>query len=317
MSHGQGAGNRGRKGGLERLRELLAVLGSLDDANDEVSPTALASRFDISEDQAKRLIYLLTTASDESGSWLPLYLTDEEGVALCSSDSTRGRPCRLTISETMALMSALDQIGVPTSDPARMAVSHSMVTPGVDQEEVERLMAPQGHPSTARDLDVCAKAILDGKVISMSYRGTADAEPRVRRIACHRVRHEEGTWYVDATDMDSGGERTFRLDRMGNVTREDMMARPATPESATHSRTLTVEFDDVRYLDSLAWPGLRVTSRTDGHVTAEIPYYGGDWLPRHIAACGGTARADDEQVMAQVRRIAMDELTRARPATSR
>ena len=64
------------------------------------------------------------------------------------------------------------------------------------------------------------------------------------------------------------------------------------------ARTVTVTLHDAHYLDLLNWKRLEVISRQDGVVTARVPYFGGMWLPRMIAACAGTATTNDPEVNA-------------------
>lgn len=69
------------------------------------------------------------------------------------------------------------------------------------------------------------------------------------------------------------------------------------------SRAVEITFSDRRYLDLLPWHDLRVARvGEDGSVIARTEYYGGMWLPRMIAACGGAARTTD----AEVTRLAAD-----------
>lgn len=70
-------------------------------------------------------------------------------------------------------------------------------------------------------------------------------------------------------------------------------------------------FGDERYLDLLAWHDLRVTTGPGTvPVEAETPYYGGSWLPRMVAACGGTVRCDDAEVMGRAEAYAREQLSR-------
>jgi proteasome accessory factor C len=43
-------------------------------------------------------------------------------------------------------------------------------------------------------------------------------------------------------------------------------------------------------------------------VTANIPYFGGLWLPRRLAACGGTVDVEDNEVRGMMLRYARERL---------
>ena len=130
-------------------------------------------------------------------------------------------------------------------------------------------------------------------VLPVSRRwGRAGAPPQLR-AARHQSRD---SWYLDAHDLDREGERTFRLDRMEEVEQGPRTTEPKKCEKNAR-REVDITFGDPHYLDLLPWHGLRVTGNgEDGSVSARIDYYGGMWLPRMIAACGGTARTADPEV---------------------
>ena len=64
-------------------------------------------------------------------------------------------------------------------------------------------------------------------------------------------------------------------------------------------------FADERFLTLLPWHGLTVEGRgEDGLMRARVAYYGGDWLVRMLAACGGAATTDDPELAERVRAYA-------------
>ena len=112
------------------------------------------------------------------------------------------------------------------------------------------------------------------------------------------LRNADGVWYLDAYDPSRQGERVFRLDRMTDVLIAPAEELPPEPRQTSPEREVRITFRDRHYLELLAWPGLHV-ERDDGSVVVtRIPYYGGEWLPRRIAACAGAAFTSDGEVKA-------------------
>jgi proteasome accessory factor C len=299
------------------------MLGSLTDEGDAISPEVLTDRLGVDPQDASLLIYLLLTASSDSDVQLPLFEEDGD-VGLLWAGGARGRALRLTMGETFALESALDEVGVPADDETRRTLERSLAPTALDLEavvdEVERTLAPLGHPSVATTLSTCSKALVQGKALDFSYQGTADREARRRHVMPRGLRRQDDSWFVDGVDTDSGLSRTFRTDRMTDV-RLDATARadasvgadiqtPATP-------TVTLRFSDESYLETLDWPGLVVTGRGTHGLTATMPDFGGEWLPRHVAACSGTVTTDDAGLATRVRAVARDALTRGSAASRR
>ena len=74
-------------------------------------------------------------------------------------------------------------------------------------------------------------------------------------------------------------------------------------------RTVEITFSDPRYVDMLPWHGLRdLHQGGDSEMVGNIDYFGGMWLPRMVAACGGAVTADDADVNALAKGYARSQL---------
>ena len=298
----------GRKGSEELTRTLLALLGALDSEGDTITADAVASRLGISREKALRHIEMLCTVTNEQGTYLPLYISDDGSeVTLAFDGELRGRPCRLTVAETRAIAHALDRIGLATDDPTRVALRSSFSANPADDGDVSRFLAGDGGPEETEAISVCAQALLDGVALSFPYRGVEDPMPRRRTVEPERLRHSGSHWYLDGYDLDRGGERSFRLDRMGTPSVTDALPPSLEPREPVE-RDVELRFADRTYLDVLDWPDLHDLHEDDGVLVGSIPYYGGEWLVRRIAACGGSVTTDDFALAAQVRVWAMRTL---------
>lgn len=308
-SRRQGAG---RKGGLQEARELVAIISSLDHAGDSIDVTTIARRLGISEREARLRMDLILSAGGDGAAALPLAERGAGRLSLEGGAHNHARRLRLTRSETVAVQAALDRMGIPADAPLRRRIAASLAPSGPsagpgDAQMAQTLDGGAGAgcstgaadaPRVAEAILQCSRAISQLGMIDFTYQGISDSAPRRRHVDPQGLRNTDGAWYLDAYDPSRRGNRVFRLDRM-----EDVRAVPAEevspePQGDIGARTVRITFHDRRYLDLLAWPGLRV-ERDDGTVVhARIPYYGGEWLPRRIAACAGTAHASDGEVNA-------------------
>ena len=155
-----------------------------------------------------------------------------------------------------------------------------------------------------------AQALVRREDLSFSYRKSPDAAAEERLVRPEGLRHEDGSWYLDALDLGRRARRTFRLDRMEGARGVAARGPLARAEAeAGGGREVRISFSDPSYLDLLPWHDLRVERTADG-VQGVTPYYGGMWLPRMLAACGGTATTDDAEVAALARSYARGQLGR-------
>lgn len=293
----------GRHGALDESRELVALVASLSEAGDALAVEAVSARLGVSAERARKLLSLVMSSSVGDAAGLPLVEDGTDEVSLLRDEGMRGRAVRLTRSEALALAAALDRIGVGRDDPAREAVEAALFSSPVDERQVERLLGAATAPS-GEALAACASAIYERQALTFRYRGAADSAEARRTVLPRGLRSEEDSWYLDAWDLDRRGERTFRLDRMSDAAPapapETGVGAGDASRGAAHE--VRVTFRDDRFLTLLPWHGLTVEGRgEDGVVRARVAYYGGDWLVRMLAACGGTATTDDAELGARVR----------------
>lgn len=301
-------GRRGRKGGGEDSRRLVALLSALEHEGDTLTVSGVAARLGVDEGRARRLMHMLVEVAATEGSYVALASDDEgESLTLAWDGGTRGRRVRLTPAETFALLAALDQAGVPEDDPVRRQVEQSTAADGVRAVEVERRSAPGGSVGVSRTIGSCVRAILDHRALLFPYQGANDEGRHERHVVPQALRQRDGLWYLDAWDLDRAGARVFRLDRMG-VAHD---AGPAPAEDGggpagmgeTHEgragggssapRVVTLTFDSDEPVKLFDWHETERTALPDGRVRIRTPYLGGDWLARHVAACGAHVACDD------------------------
>ena len=300
----------GRPGALDEARSLVALVSSLSEAGDALSTSAVAERLGVSGEEADKLVELVLSSTLEDGVGLPL--VDEGGeLTLVSSGGVRGRRLRLTRDETLALASALERLGVPEDDPLRRTLDESLSAEAIDADLVRALMAgAEGSETLSATLSACGHAAAERRELFFLYAKPGGSQPEQRRVVPRSLRADDGTWLLDAYDVDRRGERSFRLDRMSGVSLGAAAPARDARREAAGARTVTIAFSDPSYLTLLPWHDLRfVGSAPSGATLAETPYYGGMWLPRMIAACAGTARCNDSEVTSLVEKYVRQQLS--------
>lgn len=299
----------GRIGGVEEARQLVALVGSLSEGGDMLTADTIVSRLGVTRETATKMLMLIVSAGDDEGSYLGVSTTDDyTEVSLAFSGGMRGKGVRLTKSETIAVAAALNRIGVPADDPLRASIERSLLSPAVDQDELRRVLAPMSTTVEGEALSACANALANGRAMAFDYRGSLDSEPRRRRVEPTSLEQREGNWYLDGFDLDRIGVRRFRVDRMSGVSDAGRSRGMGSAAQEEPTRSVAIRFSDPSYLSLFAWPGLVLESRDASGASGTIPYFGGMWLPRHVAACAGTVEVDDDEVMGLARAYAAEQL---------
>lgn len=290
----------GRKDSTERMRELIAILGSLSHTGDAVTIDAISSRMGISHNEAADMMNIVCQASGEESSGLLISANDDMTEFVLQYPQVHGRPIRLTNAETVALTHALDLVGIEQDDEIRSRLKAAFTSPEIEERDVRNALGTRTEAPTSA-LYACAQAQAEQYVLDFWYQGVRDNAPRRRHAAVDKIFSQENVWYIEARDLDILQHRTFRVDRMtearlgapiGGI---DTHEQPSSPKS----RMVEIAFADERYLTMFDWPGLVIQSRTTETIHGRIPYYGegNDWLIRRLASCGGDVLVHDRRIM--------------------
>lgn len=293
--------NKGRRGAGDVTRSLLELASSLSEPGDYVSVEAIERRLGCGHEQAQKLFLLLeNVASDPEG--LCAY-EDIDGIAI-GAGGHGARALRLDASETFALLCALRRLGVAEDNPLRQKLQGALAEGGVDEALLDRVLSHAPDAVAAGNLAACSSAIASLDDLEFLYLKDATSTPERRRVRPQKLTEQEGLWYLECTDLERGGQRTFRIDRMSQVeaARRDTRKEPLRADDGHGPRTVEVEFSDLGLLDLFVWPGLELAQRDDnlGRARGTIPYYGGDWLVRQLAGCGAGAHTTDPELCAAI-----------------
>ena len=301
----------GRKNSNERIRELVALMGSLSRTGDSITIDALSKRLGISQDDAHAMMDIVCQASGEDLGGLLISSNDEETEFTLQYPAIHGVPLRLTVAETIAIMHALDVAGIDENDPLRKHLQESFTSSGVVADEVRKALG--GLSGTPENLYACAQAQVEGRSICFLYQGLKDKTLRKRRAYITNLSTSDGAWYARAFDLDLEQERTFRIDRMDDVTLGNVVTNEPIVHTENETKRVRITFTNKLYYTAFRWPGIRIISEDDNRICCEIPYYGerSTWLLRRICAGGGSITVDDEHIMQLAQEYAQQQLDRS------
>lgn len=308
----------------DRLRQLLSIVPWLVDHPG--APVAeICTRFAIGE--AELLQALETLQFVGVHPFTPDALVDvvvEDGRVWLYLAEPFGRPLRLTAEEGLALVAAARSVvGTPGFDPdgslarglAKLAASLGIT----DEGAVDVRLGDEVEPEL---LDRLRSAAADRRRVVIDYYSFARDEHTRREIDPHRVFADQGRWYVAAHCHAAGGDRVFRVDRIGAAEVLDATFEP--PSGAGEGTTL--EFvpgpDAPRVVLDLE-PGARwvvdhhpceaVEDLGEGRVRATMAVTARPWLERLLLGLGPEAHlveVDDRLGGGEVRRQAATRLLR-------
>jgi hypothetical protein len=298
-----------RRDGTVRVRELVALIGSLSRTGDVITLDAISKRLGLRESEARTMMDIICSASGEQSVGLLISANEEQTEFTLQYPGCKGRPVRLTRAETAAVMHGLDLCGIGEDDPLRQRVSSALASPEVSIAEIRRAL---GEGSYDENLMTCVWAQVEERVLSFDYKGARDEAPRRRHVLVRSIRRGGNTWHVRAFDTVIRQDRTFRLDRMTDAVLGEVQRIPQEP-TGEPERRIGIQFATPEYYHMFPWPGIRVLSEVDGIIRADIPYFGehSDWLVCRLAACEGTVTVDDASVMERSRAWALELLSYA------
>lgn len=279
-----------------RIQRLLAILQWIAAQPDGVEIDAACERFAMSRADLLSELQMASMIGDGSTDFddMPFLVIIEEHRVEVSLLSFR-QPLRMTRGEQLALLTAAGALVDPEGDPdAPLARAlHKLaaqlgVTPG---ESFEVDLDHDGGP-LARMLD---DAVTARRRVRFRYWAFGRDEVGSRLVEPWRVFSQDDEWYLVGHDVDRGGTRHFRLDRIQDLVVTDDRAG-APPRRVAASIDLdddlpTVELD---LPPSASWivEAYPVRSvRHDGdRLVVTLAATGPSWLERVLLRVGPDAR---------------------------
>ncbi len=299
----------GRTGSIAVTRQLVALASSLTREGEVITAQDIATSLGVDYDAARHLIALVSLGSGESIDYLPVILSDnDDEVSLMEGAHMSARRVRLTKSETIALVAALEELGVKQEDALVKTLVNSYATPLFSLDDIKRSLETPSSVSDGKVLRQCSQAIAQNKGLTFSYVPITEGRASRRRVVPHLLRRSDDCWYLDAFDLVRRADRCFRIDRMSYLESFDLTPQDTQNRTSTDVPTnVLVLFGDPSYIDLFYWEGMQVLETSERGCLVRMPYYGGSWLAQHLAACAGTVRVNNRQLADKIRQVAMQE----------
>lgn len=287
----------GRTDVYERLRRLLFLVPFVS-RNPGLTVDQVAKELGVSRDALLEELDLLTLVGRppfQPDDFVDIYVEDDR--VYVDLDQRLSAPPRLTAAEGVALAAAAALLKPGQSDALRSAI-----------EKLERVLPPHAvarFREMGKRLDVAleapaglatlSQAIVEHRVVAFDYLPTSTGQPERRRVQPAELFSHRGQWYLAGFDVGRGGERLFRLDRMGppEVTAETFVPspsrRPSIPGAAESNERVTVRFEPATAPYVRERFGAEARGLPDGRVEVDVPGDNPRWLTGWVLSFGGDA----------------------------
>lgn len=289
---------------MNRMERLTGILLLLQEQS--LTSEQIARRFEIS----KRTVLRDIQALSEIG--VPIVAIAGPGGGYSLPSDYRLAPLPLTTREVFLLLLSLSVINkLPSTafmaERTSLAAKLRAILPRQDEADVERLLTMVAVEMPERDhdpdhgtpfLEALLLALEQGLWVRVSYqsadqRSTQHPFPR-------QITTQNGYWYCRAYSFEHEQERTYRIDRMLELTRanDEFQAMPEPVdeqlpyEHESHPEVITrLTARGVAWFESEPHLGHRVQRNPDGSgvVTFRCPPHELDWFARFFASLGAEA----------------------------
>ena len=283
----------------QRLSRAIDVMEALY-ASGETGMTRddICSRFDITGASLNEIINIVSTLADrESGARIICECHDDR--IILTGDAGRVLPLRLSAAEGAVLNHELESLGIEPRTAAR--IRHALLPEelGYNQRIVDTVV----HGSHWQQLSC---AIRDGVRCRITYRSMDDAQPRERLIDPLRIATHGDQTYLIAWDIEVDGQRSYRMDKIEDLSLTEDSVERHTPSAASLHDSLSQAEQSAKLLmpldmaERLDWAGIMsIESNGAGAATVIVRYSSERWLLSQVIAAGGAIRILDDPTLSK------------------
>lgn len=236
----------------ERMRRLLAVIPWVS-GKGEVALSEISERFDYPIDRLRRdlteVVQFVGVHPYTPDMLIEVYLDDEnERVSFALADYFTS-PLRLTPEEGLSLVSAgLGLLGSSAGQDSALERALHKVADRFDVTLGDELDVSLGGADPVV-VDQAMAAVQTQHSVTIDYYSLHRGETTSRTVQPHRVFSEQGEWYMRGFCELATEVRTFRLDRVLELSIDDATFEPV---AQTDAGTFAASEDDIRVTLKLA-----------------------------------------------------------------
>jgi proteasome accessory factor BC len=277
------------------LQSLLAYL--LDRCGDQpravIPARDLVERFHIAPELLEEHLSLLNLVNFGGGCYAVYAQLQGENVHVEKElfGETFRSPPRLTPLEARAIRLALEFVGPMIAADAHTPLERVRRKLEDTFGEFELAQTPEPHVSEAEESLVATltEAIREHRLVSVEYLKEGEEKPSRRHVEPYSIERRLPHWYVHTWDRTSGGERSFRLDRMrsARLLKDTFRPRPGFDPGALRDARRA----RILYSPAVArWQVERgARPLADGSALAETAVGSPEWLVGEILSFRGEA----------------------------
>lgn len=286
----------------DRVRRMLAIVPWVASRPDGVPIAELCERFQV--DRRTLVDDLATVSYVGLAPYTPDTQVDvvvESGRVWVHLPQWFDRPLRLTPEQALALVAAGQSLlaveGADPDGPLARALTKLASTLGLDDgEPVDVSLGGADTPLVG----VLRRAAAEHRRVQLAYYTYGRDRHTERVVEPYRLYSDRGQLYLWARCREAGGDRSFRVDRIGTVTLLDETFEPPPVGPARPVFTAPPEAPRVtlELAPAAAWvaehyPIDERTELGEGRVRVTLPVTGRAWLERLLLRLGPDARVVD------------------------
>lgn len=303
---------RGPRSAEDRVKGLLVMLPWLM-KRESVKISDMAAEFDINEQDLIEDIEMASMCGIPP--YTPFELTDmyiDDGYIFVGANKRFDRSLTLTPSEAFGLgllaAAAQDLPGFERGKELKSAMKKLRKVLGDGLIDIDVESPPF--------LGAVTEACRTGERLSITYWTPSRNEESSREVVVRTVFADRGHWYISADDDASGSRRTFRVDRIRDVSHtgsfvEVISESASVPDWFGDAAEMTIAVLDLA--PTAAWvsetyPCSMLEERSDGSARIEIAVSSAHWLGRLLLRAGDGVTVVSPPEMVQMQQQVAREL---------
>jgi proteasome accessory factor C len=289
----------------ERFARLVTLAGILIEAartGSKLSVTQVLENLQITETELREDIDVLNVVNFGGGSYV-LY-AEVSGDTIEVDPEPYGdnfaKPARLLPLEAKALVAAIDLLGDHLPGEGSLASARSKIVAALGRDPATDGL--QITTTSGDDSDVVpdvSTAIAEHRLLELEYYKENEDEFSTRRVEPYKLLNGQEGWYVHCFDVERDAPRSFKLDRIKQVTILDETFEPrpgVEPDVSGWPKTGQVDTSRAARVwispERARWAREDrpvIEELKDGAVVVGLHYAGEDWLAREILKEAGDA----------------------------